>query len=122
MLVSSAESVAPLLTMSWALEDGAPSLQVSGELDIATAPQLEEILAEVIRPGAVVTLDVAELGFIDAAGLRVLASAARDVGTSGGVFLRHPAARVQRFFALVALHAVANYQADPVPRAMCQTS
>jgi anti-sigma B factor antagonist len=50
-------------------EDG-PVVRVSGELDLATAPRLEECLRDL--DGQTVTLDFSELTFIASSGLRVL--------------------------------------------------
>jgi anti-sigma B factor antagonist len=58
---------------------------VSGELDLASSPQLGEALARLRpAPGARLILDLRELGFIDVTGLRMLLGArdqARDRGT-----------------------------------------
>lgn len=54
-------------------------LRLVGELDIATAAQLDQALATLTREGAtVVVLDVAELAFMDSSGLGVLLRAARS--------------------------------------------
>ncbi len=46
----------------------------SGELDIATAPEFEQAIAEATaEPGAKVVLDLRELTFMDSTGLRALA-------------------------------------------------
>jgi len=53
--------------------DGRRTIAPCGELDLATAPRLEERLA-----GAIDTvLDLSELSFIDSSGIRVLISTAR---------------------------------------------
>ncbi len=46
----------------------------SGELDIATAPEFEQAIADATAaPGATVVLDLRELTFMDSTGLRALA-------------------------------------------------
>lgn len=46
----------------------------SGELDIATAPEFEQAIADATaEPGARVVLDLRELTFMDSTGLRALA-------------------------------------------------
>lgn len=46
----------------------------SGELDIASAPELERAIAEATaEPGAQLVLDLRELTFMDSSGLRTLA-------------------------------------------------
>jgi anti-anti-sigma factor len=50
----------------------------TGELDLATAPALEEALGQAFASGAVrVVLDLRELEFIDSSGLRTLLTARR---------------------------------------------
>lgn len=48
-----------------------------GELDLATAPELERALTERIRKGTAVVLDLRELAFMDSSGVRVLVTARR---------------------------------------------
>jgi anti-anti-sigma factor len=62
-------------------EGGEHVLRVKGELDIATAPDLERVLLTVRPRGERVVLDLAGLRFMDSTGLRVLLraqAAARD--------------------------------------------
>ena len=56
--------------------DGAVHLELSGELDLSTAPQVEDCLrtVEERRPPLVV-LDLRELRFMDSTGLRLILSA-----------------------------------------------
>jgi anti-sigma B factor antagonist len=55
---------------------------VEGELDVASAPDLEVALEALVHPGMRIALDLDGLSFVDAAGLRLLAAvsaaAARD--------------------------------------------
>lgn len=64
--------------------DGNATVRVRGELDIATADQAYAYLRDVVdsQDGAV-TMNLAELTFCDAAGLGVLARAARYARRSG---------------------------------------
>jgi anti-anti-sigma factor len=58
--------------------------KVAGELDSHTAPQLQQALAGVLDSGAKrLVLDVAEVGFVDSSGLRVLIGLRQQLG--GGV-------------------------------------
>ena len=109
MLVDPTGDMTPLLTATWNGADGQRSLRVSGELDIATAPRLATALDDEVRPGTRVTLDLADLAFIDAAGLRVLVGVVRTVGTSGRVVLRRPSAVVQRLLAVTGLDGVDGF-------------
>ncbi len=56
---------------------------VTGELDLASAPELAAQLSRLRRPGAVVTVDLTAIRFIDVAGLRVLLAARAAARTDG---------------------------------------
>jgi anti-anti-sigma factor len=60
--------------------DGSVTLAVSGEVDLSNTSQLADALTDAAReaPTGRVTVDLAELRFIDSSGLRVLLVAARD--------------------------------------------
>jgi anti-sigma B factor antagonist len=45
---------------------------VTGELDIATAPQLRAVLAELPAPGGLVVIDLCPVTFMDSTGLGVI--------------------------------------------------
>ena len=62
---------------------GRAVILVRGELDLATAPDLEEIVTERLDAGQEVVLDLRELEFMDSSGLRVLV-AAHTRATDGG--------------------------------------
>lgn len=63
---------------------GAVHVRLQGELDISTAPRLEEMLLRTEADGpALLVIDLSELDFMDSTGLRLLISAdqrARDAG------------------------------------------
>jgi anti-anti-sigma factor len=48
---------------------------VRGELDLATAPQLEAVVLEALDAGGRVLVDLHELDFMDSTGVRVLVAA-----------------------------------------------
>jgi anti-sigma B factor antagonist len=77
---------------------------VSGELDIATAPQFEHALGRAQADAALVILDLRELEFIDSSGAHVIAGANGRARQAGGrlVVVRGPV-QVERLFALVGL-------------------
>ena len=59
-------------------------VEVDGELDLASSPQLERILEEEWGNGAdEIVLDLAELRFMDMAGLRLLLRATQRAGERG---------------------------------------
>lgn len=84
------------------LEDGSVCVDAHGELDLATASRLEEALEECARehPRRLV-VDLADVPFVDAAGLRVLISAHDRQERDGGEFaIRRPSRPVLRLLEL----------------------
>lgn len=69
---------------------------VRGELDHETAPMLAGALASLADRIGDVTIDVADLEFIDAAGIKVLCAAAQALGARGGIVLRNPSPTTRR--------------------------
>jgi anti-sigma B factor antagonist len=66
--------------------DGAvPVVAVSGEIDVATAPQLRECLHQVIADGgSTVALDLLSVTFLDSTALGVLVGALKRCREQGG--------------------------------------
>lgn len=70
-------------------------VRLSGDLDIATAPQVRERLVSLLRPGLrLLILDLSDVAFCDAAGLAVLIGAQRRA-TPLGATLRLAAPSAQ---------------------------
>ena len=83
--------------------DGGPGLKLTGELDLATAPQLDAaLLLEASGPGEL-RLDVSELTFVDSSGLGTILAHARSRNGAGPVVLVDPTAPVLRAFELMCL-------------------
>ena len=82
-----------------------PVLELSGELDLATAPKLEDELRRVERDKpAVIVLDMRPLEFMDSSGLRALLTAdtrAREAGRR--LVLVRGDERVQRVLSITRL-------------------
>jgi anti-sigma B factor antagonist len=80
------------------LDDGSLRLYVRGELDLATASGLEEALLDSARNDpARLVVDLAEVPFMDAAGLRVLIAAQRRQSEAGGdLVIGRPSRQVAR--------------------------
>jgi anti-sigma B factor antagonist len=57
---------------------------VTGELDLSTAGQLSEAIADRARPDARACIDLSGCDFIDSTGLQVIVAAAREFQRSGG--------------------------------------
>ncbi len=65
-------------------EDGWDVLAVTGEIDLATAPQFEREVSEYIREGCRLCLDLSGVSFMDSTGLRVLIGALKGVEENDG--------------------------------------
>ncbi len=63
--------------------DGATVIMISGELDLATAPALEEELDRAAQSDRHLILDLRELDFMDSTGLSVLVRAHQAAEESG---------------------------------------
>jgi anti-sigma B factor antagonist len=67
-------------SISTAERDGRTVVLIRGELDLATAPDLEKVVHEHLDAGGEVVVDLRELQFMDSSGLRVLVRAHAAVG------------------------------------------
>ena len=78
---------------------------VSGELDVATAPELESFVSRLADSGArLVALDLGHLEFMDSRGADVLARMRdRLVADGGDLAVADPPSNVQRVFRLLSL-------------------
>ena len=78
--------------------DGAADvIAVRGEIDMATAPQLRELLDELITAGSRrIVLDCRELAFLDSSGIGVLIAARNRLGDDGEIIVNSPPAHVRK--------------------------
>lgn len=86
------------LSISAISSDGAAVVRLCGELDLNTAPRAEQAIVDELGPGARnLIVDLRNLEFCDAAGLRVFVRA-RQRAQQAGARLRlvHPTAMVRR--------------------------
>ena len=81
------------------------TISLKGELDIATAPDLEELLTKSRKDGLdALKVDLRGLDFIDSNGLRVLVEAWKSCFKEGVTFTLAPGPRqVQRVFDVAGL-------------------
>jgi anti-anti-sigma factor len=80
--------------------DGRAVLDVRGEVDLCTAPELRSILDCVVERHRFVVLDLGDLDFMDASGLGVIARGAAFLAGSGGsLTIRSPPAMLLRLLA-----------------------
>ena len=77
-------------------------LHLIGELDMATVPLLETAFEAVSGDGPV-TLDLAQLTFIDSSGLYAIMEFARSRNGSGPLILLSPTATAKRAIAIAGL-------------------
>lgn len=87
---------------SWTKDgDDAACVSMTGELDLATSPQLERTLSEAQRHARLVVADLRRVAFADSSALHALVAANNRAYREGGrlVILRGPPA-VDRIFAL----------------------
>jgi anti-sigma B factor antagonist len=91
-------------------------VRVTGELDIATAPQLRQTLREAVLRARRVVLDLRELAFMDCAGIHVILDASNHARQAEGrlVLVRGPS-KVDRVLTLTgASDALEIVELDPV--------
>lgn len=88
----------PLFEVALRFSTGVVVVGVRGELDLLTAPGLGALIHSLVDDGHTkVVLDMAALAFMDAAGLRVIASTSARLRPDGGVLaIRSPSSMVRR--------------------------
>ena len=95
--------------------DDAAAVRVIGELDLSTAPRLREVLAELAGKGTIdVTLDLADMSFIDSTGVSVLVSGLKRLRETGGnLVLQSPRASAMKVFDITGLTSVFTIHSEP---------
>lgn len=90
----------PQLDVGRSEQGGVPVVELAGEVDINSVPELEAALAAAFEgSGPRVCLDVAELAFIDSSGLAAVVRAHLAATEAGGVLvIVAPAGAVRRTF------------------------
>ena len=86
-------------------------LAVSGELDMAAADDFRAFAASVVDPTREVVLDMADLEFIDSAGMRAILRMAETV-CPHGLVLRWPQDNVLRALELLGVETIAGIRVD----------
>jgi anti-anti-sigma factor len=95
--MSASVDLDPEFAVEIRISDLSAVLEVRGEIDVRTAPDLGSILDAVVERHQLVVLDLGELGFMDAAGLRVIAQGAMQLRRSGGeLAIRSPSKMIVR--------------------------
>ena len=76
-----------------------------GDIDLATAPDFEAYLGELVSQGArTIVIDAAGVDFLDSSGIRVLVQASNDLEPLGGnIYLENMSAPVARIMEITGL-------------------
>jgi anti-anti-sigma factor len=82
--------------------DGGKGLKVVGELDIGTAPRLDEAVHDTPSEDEFV-LDLSELTFLDSCGMRSILELARTRNGNGPLVILDPSRAVSRVFDIVGI-------------------
>ena len=102
--------------LSVAEEPDTVVITVSGELDLATAPELREACTNAVRSSAgTVRIDVGGLTFLDSSGLSVLVETHRELeGRSASLVLHHVTDRTRRVLDVAGLGDFFTHSDQPV--------
>ena len=73
-------------------------IALKGELNTATAPELENVITNSLRGIAKLIFDFTELVYISSAGLRVLLVSKKVMDKQGEMVVRHPNNEVMEIF------------------------
>lgn len=78
-----------MLNIEKTIEKEAGFLTLDGRLDTVSAPELEQVIKEMLPGLAELTLDLTGLEYISSAGLRVLLSAQKAMNKQGRMTVTH---------------------------------
>jgi anti-anti-sigma factor len=83
-------------------------LRLSGELDLATVPELDAALRPMAAAGGQITLDVSTLRFMDSSAVQLLIRTLQSLGGRGRVTLLRPMSSVRRLIDVMGLSRFEN--------------
>jgi anti-sigma B factor antagonist len=102
------------LTIETSERDGALVLAVRGELDIATADQLDQALARALdTDAATIEVDIDGVGFIDSTGLHVLMRHAATTGSRPRLRLTGGSPQARRLFQITGAVDILPFLSTP---------
>ena len=96
-------------SISTSERNGRAVVVLRGELDLATAPDLDAALTELQEAGQDVAVDLRELAFMDSTGLRAIVAAharAEDTEQSFVIVRPRPGAAIERILAIAGVASV----------------
>jgi anti-anti-sigma factor len=91
---------------------------VSGELDVSTAPRFAAELCRLVDDGGAVRVDFSNLVFCGAAGINVLVGAVRTLGDRGRLVIYDPSPMVARLIDITGLDAQVDITVGRVVNAL----
>lgn len=77
------------------------SIRLVGELDMSSAPELDQVLEAAVEHGGAVLVDLSELTFMDSTGINAFLKAALSLSGRGCLILHGEQDRVRRVLDLV---------------------
>ena len=87
-------------------------LRLVGEIDMATAPSLQEALLVALAAGRPVTVDMKDVTFIDSSGLKVIVSSVAETAASHPLTLKDPSAVVRRALEVFGMEQIPGLRID----------
>ena len=90
------------------VSDGSVRVRVQGELDLSTAPQLDQTLRRELTAGKRIIVDLSRTAFIDSTGLNTLIKALRASESNGGALVVSPSLpwQVRRVLEITGLNQI----------------
>ncbi|MDP9295415.1 MAG: STAS domain-containing protein, partial [Actinomycetota bacterium] len=103
--------------MEYSIEHGEAgiTLEVSGDIDMATAERLAEALEVCLEWDGQITIDLSGVGFMDSSGLRVIIQASQSLNGDDPLSLRSPQPPVARLFEIAGLLDLPSIEMVGVP-------
>jgi anti-anti-sigma factor len=87
-------------------------LRLSGELDLATVPELDAALRPLAEAGGEITIDVADLRFMDSSAVQLLIRTLQGLDHRGRITLLRPMTSVRRLIDVMGLDRFENLVID----------
>lgn len=91
-------------------EDNTLYITLEGELNTASAPDLEAALVEEVKDDDTVIFDMTELSYITSAGLRIIVSCYKQTVDNGALILRDVNEDVREIFEVTGLDSFLTFE------------